>query len=282
MKRIKFLLFALSISAILSSTAYAAKTKKSNNDFEYTPSPVMAAYQKAYAMNFEIWKPSNLPAGWYATFDGYPVAQIAENRWVYGRIDTAGNIFPSDILVGSVIPTDVPALVRAVSSWGYGLDFTSKEFLKVRKYMCDRIGWYNDGSINTIIAWNSYNAGVWLWMGKRWKNIMPGSGEYMWQTLKRMRPYLAKELYKNHVYFVDGDDSSELANLARQWGMLWAGRVVLERHLTAYNSGGGGRETSLESSSGGGGSTSLSDSSNNGGGGNGNGGNTGGPHWDVN
>ncbi len=280
MKKIKFLVLAFAIYSILISTAYAARKKNNNNDFyEYAPTPVMAAYQKAYAMNFEIWKPSNLPAGWYATFDGYPVAQIAENRWVYGQIDRAGNIYPSDILVGSVIPTDIPALVRAVSSWGYGLDFSSKAFLKILKYRCNRMGWYNDGNINTIIAWNSYNAGVWLWMGKRWKNIMPSSGEYMWQTLKRMRPFLAKELYKNKVYYVDGGDNSELANLARQWGMLWAGRVVLERHLTAYNSGGGGSETSIENSSSNE-TTSLSDNSNNSGG-NGNNNNSSGPHWDV-
>ena len=38
---------------------------------------VFAAYQKAYAMNFEVWRPEGMPGGWYATFDGFPVAQIA-------------------------------------------------------------------------------------------------------------------------------------------------------------------------------------------------------------
>ena len=33
---------------------------------------VMAAYQKPYALNFEVWRPQGMPAGWYATFDGYP------------------------------------------------------------------------------------------------------------------------------------------------------------------------------------------------------------------
>ena len=26
---------------------------------------VMAAYQKAYALNFEVWRPQGMPAGWY-------------------------------------------------------------------------------------------------------------------------------------------------------------------------------------------------------------------------
>ena len=68
---------------------------------------VMAAYQKVYAMNFEIWKPSDLPAGWYATFDGFPVAQIAENRWVYGQLDIDGTIRPTNVLVGSVVPSKI-------------------------------------------------------------------------------------------------------------------------------------------------------------------------------
>ena len=46
---------------------------------------VMAAYQRPYALNFEVWRPQGMPAGWYATFDGFAVAQVAPNRWVYGR-----------------------------------------------------------------------------------------------------------------------------------------------------------------------------------------------------
>ncbi len=245
---------------------------------EYHNTPVMAAYQKSYAMNFEIWKPSDLPAGWYATFDGYPVAQIDENKWVYGRTDSAGKIYPTDILVGSVIPSDVPALARMSSFYGYGVNFNSKQFLKVRSYMCNRIGWFYDGGINTIIAWNIYKPGVYLWMGKRWRLITPNSGEYTWQTLKRLRPQLAKELYKNDVWFYGGEPL-ELADLARQWGMLWAGRVVLERHLGTFNSGNdGGTELSSSSSESSSSTTSLSDSSRNGGGSSNN--NTG-PHWDV-
>ena len=41
---------------------------------------VMAAYQRPYALNFEVWRPQGLPAGWYATFDGFAVAQVARRR----------------------------------------------------------------------------------------------------------------------------------------------------------------------------------------------------------
>ena len=47
-------------------------------------SPVIAAYQEVYKMNFEVCHIEGLPPGWHATFDGYPVAQVTPNHWVYG------------------------------------------------------------------------------------------------------------------------------------------------------------------------------------------------------
>ena len=216
---------------------------------------VMGAYQKAYAMNFEIWKPTDLPAGWYATFDGFPVAQIAENRWVYGQLDIDGTIRPTNVLVGSVVPSSVPGLARIAAVWSYGRSANSPEFQKIREYMCNRMGWLNDGYINTIIAWNTRKPGVWIWLGDRWKKLVPRSGEYTWQMLKRLSPYIADELRKNHAWY-QGGEPMEVADLARQWGFIWSGKVVLES-LKAYkdSSGGGGNVTSLRDSpsSGGGG-----------------------------
>ena len=104
---------------ILNSTAMSAimpSSSRPDGMTLYSPpifrGTVMSAYQQAYAMNFEIWKPHDLPPGWYATFDGFPVAQIAENRWVYGQLGVDGAIRPTNILIGSVIPSNVPGLVR--------------------------------------------------------------------------------------------------------------------------------------------------------------------------
>ena len=210
---------------------------------------VMAAYQKAYAMNFEIWKPSDLPAGWYATFDGFPVAQIAENRWVYGQLDIDGTIRPTNVLVGSVIPSSVPGLARIAAVWSYGRSVNSKEFQKIRDYMCNRMGWLNDGYVNTIIAWHTNRPGVWIWLGNRWKKLTPRTGEYTWQMLKRLSPWIADELRKNHAWY-QGGEPMEIADLARQWGYIWSGKVVLES-LKAYqdSSGESGQVTSLRDSS---------------------------------
>lgn len=210
---------------------------------------VMAAYQKVYAMNFEIWKPTDLPAGWYATFDGFPVAQIAENRWVYGQLDIDGTIRPTNILVGSVVPSSVPGLARIAALWSYGKSANSPEFQKIREYMCNRMGWLNDGYVNTIIAWHTNRIGVWVWLGNRWKKFVPNSGEYTYQMLKRVSPYIADELRKNHAWY-QGDEPLEIADLARQWGYIWSGRVILESLKAYQDSGGGdGNVTSFHESS---------------------------------
>ena len=215
---------------------------------------VMAAYQKVYAMNFEIWKPGDLPAGWYATFDGFPVAQIAENRWVYGQLDIDGTIRPTNVLVGSVVPSSVPGLARIAAVWSYGRSVNSPEFQRVRKLMCNRMGWLNDGYVNTIIAWNTHKPGVWVWLGDRWKKLTPRTGEYTWQMLKRLSPYIADELRKNHAWY-QGGEPMEVADLARQWGYIWSGRVILES-LKAYQDshGDSGQVTSFHETSSSGGS----------------------------
>ena len=218
---------------------------------------IMGAYQKAYAMNFEIWKPQDLPAGWYATFDGFPVAQIAENRWVYGQLSIDGSIRPTNILVGSVVPSNVPGLARIASVWSYGKAVNSPEFLKIRERGCNRMGWLNEGYVNTIIAWHTKRPGVYIWLGNRWKRLEPNPGEYTWQMLKRLNPYISDELRKNNAWY-QGGEPLEVANLARQWGMIWGGRVILSTLKNYHDSGGSdGNVTSMrETSSSGGNSQS--------------------------
>ncbi|MBQ2616688.1 MAG: hypothetical protein IJG51_04575 [Synergistaceae bacterium] len=213
---------------------------------------VMSAYQKAYAMNFEIWKPMDLPAGWYATFDGFPVAQIAENRWVYGQIGLEGVIMPTNILVGSVVPSRVPGLARIAAAWSWGRDLNSPEFLRIRDCRVNRMGWLNTEYVNTIIAWNTHKPGVYIWLGNRWARFEPRSGEYTWQMIKRLSPYIAMELQKNHAW-TTGGEPLEIADLARQWGLIWGGRVILESLRTYGHDGGNDGQTST--------TTSLSDNS---------------------
>ncbi|MBQ9564037.1 MAG: hypothetical protein IJU98_00485 [Synergistaceae bacterium] len=203
----------------------------------WAPGMAMAAYQRAYAMNFEIWKPTGLPTGWYATFDGFPVAQVAENRWVYGKVGLDGAMVPTDVLVGSVVPAEVPGLARIAQVWEYARYIHDPEFLKIRNYRCDRMAYLNDPFVHTAIAWNSQEIPLWIWLGDRWKKLTPRSGEYTWQMLKRYRSWLAERLRENNVWWIG--EGEELADLARQWGMLWFGSLAIEK-VSGYNEGGGG------------------------------------------
>ena len=216
------MLAALSINLIM----HGADAAQTGGTARYSGA-VMNAYQQAYAMNFEIWRPSDLPAGWYATFDGFPVAQIAENRWVYGQIGIDGVISPTNILVGSVVPANVPGLARISSVWTFGKGINSPEFQKIREYRINRMGWLNDNGISTIIAWHTSRPEVYVWLGNRWKRLEPRIGEYTWQMLKRLNPWIANELRKNDVWYQSGEPL-EAADMARQCGYIWSGKVIVD------------------------------------------------------
>jgi len=227
---------------------------------------VMSAYQQAYAMNFEIWKPQDLPAGWYATFDGFPVAQIAENRWVYGQIGYEGVIRPTNILVGSVIPDKIPELVRVSSFRNYGKYLDNPEFLKISEYRCNRMGWLDldKYKASTLIAWHTQNIGVWLWLGNRWRRFTPNSGEYTWQMIKRIAPYIAEELRKANAWYLTGEPK-EVADITRQWGWIWSGRVILTSLKSYQDSGGNDGATSMKDSSSSNSNTTTENDNNSGG-----------------
>ncbi len=198
---------------------------------------VIAAYQQPYAMNFEVWKPMGLPAGWYATFDGFPVAQAAQNRWVYGQLGPDGALVPTCVLVGSVVPGQVPGLTRIAATGLCGRYVNDPEFCKIMDYRCDRMGIIRDPLARTVVAWRSGSEGAWVWLGDRWKKIKPLAGEYTWHALKRRRQWIGEELRKNCIWWFCVEPC-DFANLARQWGLLWGGEICLDA-LGGYRGGDG-------------------------------------------
>ncbi|MBQ3627352.1 MAG: hypothetical protein II948_11510, partial [Synergistaceae bacterium] len=118
---------------LIASQAHAASLRYSNFNYNLNNfnNVSMGAYQQAYAMNFDVYQPAGLPAGWYATYDGFPVTQVSPTRWVYGQVGYDGAIIPTDILVGSVIPQNVPGLARAAFTGNYGAQVNSEAFRKI-------------------------------------------------------------------------------------------------------------------------------------------------------
>jgi hypothetical protein len=175
-------------------------------------------------MNFQVYWMAEFPSGWYATFDGYPVAQIAPNRWVYGRVKRPGNIVPTEVLVGAVVPMDVPELARvAVSSWR-GCVYETKAFRSIALSGLDNMGVLDDPLAYTPVAWKTGTAGLRIWLGSRWYSLVPAAGQSTFQALLARHPYIVRTLRKKNACWTRSD-TQDLADLAREWGYIWRGAV---------------------------------------------------------
>ncbi len=230
--------------------------------------PVIAAYQKIYAMNFEVWRPEGLPPGWYVTFDGYSVAQVSVNHWVYGRSGSGGSLVPTDVAVGSVVPMDVPELARVtVSLWRSGACDT-RAFRAVTAADCDNMGVLGDPMAYTPVAWKTGGADLMIWLGDRWYRISPAAGESTMQALQVRHPFVVRTLQEKNVVWTRSD-TEDLADLSREWGYIWRGTIPFAS-LVGYRQGGGDGAP-------GGGSVSFGSGS----GGAVPGGGSGGGQWDI-
>jgi hypothetical protein len=210
-------------------------------------------------MNFEIYRPEGLPPGWFATFDGYPVAQVAPNHWVYGRVERPGNIVPTDVAVGAVVPADVPEFARiAVSLWREGA-YETKAFQSILFSGLDNMGVLDDPLAYTPIAWKSGSPGLRVWLGDRWYRVAPRGGQTTAQALAAQHAFIARILREKHEKnrTWTRSDTRELADLAREWGYLWRGAVsfsTLYRYRDGFrDDGGNGSEFSASAGGFGGG-----------------------------
>ncbi|MDR3230310.1 MAG: hypothetical protein LBT65_02625 [Synergistaceae bacterium] len=236
--------------------------------------PLIAAYQQIYNMNFTIWRPEGLPTGWYATFDGYPVAQISKNHWVYGRVEPGGmnfgeSIAPTEVAVGSVVPMDVPQLARVVASRWRGGAGDTREFRSIAKSGFDNMGVLGDPLACTPVAWKTGRAELLLWLGNRWYRIVPMGGQTVSEALVARHPFIVRTLAEKHAVWTRSD-TEDLAEAARSWGYIWRGTIPFASlSATRPDSGGNGGNDGGSAGSAGGG-FSGSDSPSQGGG-----------QWDV-
>jgi uncharacterized membrane protein YgcG len=216
--------------------------------FVIEPSPcraasVIAAYQKIYGMNFEVYRPEGLAPGWFITFDGYAVAQVAPHHWVYGRVESpAGSLAPTDVAVGSVAPMEIPELARtAVPLWRSGA-YETKAFRSIAFSGLDNMGVLDDPLAYTPVAWKSGSPGIRVWLGNRWYRVVPAGGQSRAQALKAHHAFIARALRRKDKPWTRSD-TQELAGLAREWGYLWRGHVsfsTLYRYRDGFRDEGDG------------------------------------------
>ncbi len=79
----------------------------------YVVEPLLVAQPVYAGMTFHVYRPYNMPSGWFVTFDGYPVIRSAAGVWVYGSYN--GSVLsPTSYVVGSIHPNALP-IVQYVS-----------------------------------------------------------------------------------------------------------------------------------------------------------------------
>jgi len=194
------------------------------------------AYQKKYDMSFFVWKPLGLQSKWYATYDGYPVTEIAKNQWVYGITGNAGQLTESLIAVGSVDPNTVyiltplsPFLKENQNEESYLADSLKSIF----KTKCDNFGIAYTETTFTPIAWESGTLKVYMWGGKKWVPIFHRPGEKLSDTIKR-DSYMVSRMLRKHKILWTPTDTFEFANYIRSAGYNWVENFATDIPL-AFN-----------------------------------------------
>lgn len=71
----------------------------------YIAEPVLVTQPAYSGLSFYVYRPYDMPAGWFVTQDGgYPVIQNNSGVWVYGYTQSGGTLVPSGYVVGAVDP----------------------------------------------------------------------------------------------------------------------------------------------------------------------------------
>jgi len=231
----------------------------------YVVEPVLVNQPAYSGMNFYVYRPYNLPEGWYVTFDGYPVARTSSGVWVYGSMSGNG-LGRTAYVVGSIDPASFPLarypVPAAVSSVNHvqvlSVAGVSRNELQqpvppsmppsggmiLPTYMPS---WAVNPSFNAIGSWSRLvdrmgildNPRVPIaWKGDRPKALFAWTGKSWYQMTSSSIdiPERPSEMLKNHLYsltrMVHGNnmrwsdtDTPLLAHQAAVWGYLWMGRL---------------------------------------------------------
>ena len=214
-------------------------------------------YQPPYAgMRFFVYKPYNLPDGWYATFDGYPVFRNRDGVWVYGTF-AGPNLIPTHFVVGSVIPsmaglvpyanpvqissfTSLPHLRQLAAQPGpifvgeppthstYMPDWLfNSRFMALGgwKNSVDRIGVLH--RVNIPVAWRGDTPRViYAWNGANWHQMLVHEGERPIEILRSNLYTLTRQRRSNNFVWYEAD-MPILAQQAGQWGFYWMGEITV-------------------------------------------------------
>ncbi|MDR1740625.1 MAG: hypothetical protein LBR38_02095 [Synergistaceae bacterium] len=230
----------------------------------YAVEPLLVEQPPYAGMKFSLYKPYNAPAGWYATFDGYPVTKNKDGVWVYGTFN-GPIITPTHYVVGSVVPslaglnpfpgsvqissvTTLPDAGRselatqpsvgarlgtAVPLPGTPSSTYMPDWLFDMRFMqlggwkssVDRVGVLNKPSLP--VAWRgNYPRVIYAWTGHAWYHMTARSdGEHPTDII-RNHIYELTRMSKRSGFTWYESDTPVLSRQAMVWGYYWMGEVA--------------------------------------------------------
>lgn len=252
--RKKIILYAMLFCLCLSTNSHA---------MSYIAEPVLVTQPVYSGMSFYVYRPYNMPAGWFATYDGYPVMRGQQGNWIYG-IPFQGGFVPSGYVVGSVVPATIPTLVQVVQparvQQGRAIiqNAPPQQYVKpasphivMTPAVTPQIvtaaipGWLTNRNFTMIAQWSRVvdrlavlnkprmplawkgdkPEAIYAWTGKSWFQMKTRTNESPADTLKRNIYVLTRMKKQNHFMWNDSD-TPILASQAPVWGYLWMGLVA--------------------------------------------------------
>lgn len=227
----------------------------------YITEPLLVAQPSYAGMTFYVYRPYNMPADWYVTFDGYPVKKNPDGVWVYGT-SNGPNLTPTNYIVGSVVPSmagitpwvqpsqiselrkaphrEVTAVRQSAppasklaagqthSTWIPDWTYNSR-FMAVGnwKQSVDRMGVLHNPAVP--VAWKgTHPTVIYVWTGRSWYQVTPREYQAPLSALKG-ELYSIVRMVKHNEFEWYEEDMPVLAQQATAWGYYWMGEVVLPR-----------------------------------------------------
>ena len=211
--------------------------------------PLLVSQPFYDGMQFYVYQPSGVPAGWYATYDGYLVYKDGGGVWRYGSKNGADCV-ATDYIVGAVVPSLLGLTPVAKNSagvlpsspavdismpgrafWPEAPSWTrDPAFLAVGKWekSVDRIGVLSKPA--APVAWSGDHPKVlYVWTGRRWHQItLKEDWPNPFSALKSQLYNLTVQVNKSGTAW-RGEDTAALISYAAKWGYGWMGQINLLR-----------------------------------------------------
>ena len=227
----------------------------------YITEPLLVPESPYSGMTFYVYKPYNMPNGWYVTLDGYPVKKNSDGMWVYGTSE-GPNLVATSYVVGSVVPSmagitrwvndaqvselrSLPSdMLTAVnqrytrSQMAQGQKYSSyipdwkfrQDFMNIGKWKgtVDRIGVLDNPAVP--VAWKGTSPKViYVWTGNVWYQVDVREGKTPVSALIHDN-YRIRKFVRNSGFKWYAQDMPILAQQAKDWGYYWLGEVHINKY----------------------------------------------------